>query len=110
MNQIKIYIQNKYKGDKIMSVLVIGGDKLGNIKDYLKQNGFNEINHITGRKKGDLKVEIPTDTDVVLVLTDFIGHQMTKTIKSRSKSSNAKVIYSKRAISYLEQSLKGVFN
>lgn len=89
-----------------MSVLVIGGDKLGNIKDFLKQNGFAKIDHITGRKKGDLKFEIPSSTDLVLVLTDFIGHQMTKTIKERSKISNTKVVYSRRAISYLDQSIK----
>ncbi|MBU5592912.1 DUF2325 domain-containing protein [Clostridium sp. MSJ-4] len=89
-----------------MSVLVIGGDKLGNIKDYLKQNGFQTINHVTGRKKGDLKVDIPVNTDLVLILTDFIGHQLTKTIKGRVKEKEATVIYSKRSISYLDQNLK----
>lgn len=93
-----------------MSVLVVGGDNLGNIKDYLKNKGFKNINHVTGRKKGDLKVEIPSNIDLVLVLTDFIGHQMTKTIKERSKTSNAKIIYSKRALSYLEQNIEQFFN
>lgn len=93
-----------------MSVLVVGGDKLGNIKDYLKDRGFMKINHVTGRKKGDLKLEIPVDTDLVLVLTDFIGHQMTKTIKERSKLTNARIMYSKRAISHLEQNIKEFLN
>ena len=31
-----------------MSILVIGGDNLGNITDELIRNGFNDIVHITG--------------------------------------------------------------
>ena len=34
-----------------MCILLIGGDKLGNITQKLIQNGFNDIEHITGRKK-----------------------------------------------------------
>ncbi|MBB6632009.1 MULTISPECIES: DUF2325 domain-containing protein [Clostridium] len=89
-----------------MSILVIGGDKLGNIKDYLRGNGFETINHITGRKKGDLKLDIPVNTDLVLVLTDFIGHQLSKTIKGRVKENDTNIIYSRRSISYLDQNIK----
>lgn len=32
------------------SILVIGGDRLGNIVDFLEEQGFTNIHHVTGRK------------------------------------------------------------
>ncbi|MCY6484479.1 DUF2325 domain-containing protein [Clostridium aestuarii] len=89
-----------------MSLLVIGGDKLGNIKDNLKGSGFDNINHLSGRKKSQKFYKIPEKTDVVLVLTDFVNHQMAKTIKKQIKSSDTKVLFAKRSWVHIEKTLK----
>lgn len=89
-----------------MSVLVIGGDKLGNIKDNLKEVGFHSISHLSGRKKSQKTFKIPENTDVVLVLTDFVNHQITKTIKKQVKSENTKVLYSKRSWVHIDECLR----
>ncbi|MEW6726513.1 hypothetical protein ACP3TJ_01695 [Desulforudis sp. 1088] len=34
-----------------MSILIVGGDRLGNIVRNLHQIGFRDIRHISGRKK-----------------------------------------------------------
>lgn len=39
-----------------MSILVVGGDKIGNIIQKLSENGFSEMQHISGRKPGDKKI------------------------------------------------------
>ncbi len=70
-----------------MNILIVGGDRLDNIKDKLDKCGINKVNHITGGKRGDKKIEIPKNMDLVLVLTDFIGHNMTEIIKKQSKKS-----------------------
>ncbi|WP_027624199.1 DUF2325 domain-containing protein [Clostridium lundense] len=88
-----------------MSVIVIGGDRLGNIKDNLKSNGFDEIKHITGRKSFDRKVIIPENMDLVLVLTDFISHKTIQTLKSQFKKSNAKILYAKRSWIHIERTI-----
>lgn len=88
-----------------MSVIVIGGDRLGNIKDNLKNNGFDEIKHITGRRSLDRKISISDHMDLVLILTDFISHKTIQTLKSQFKKSNAKIVYSKRSWIHIEKTI-----
>ncbi|NMM64676.1 DUF2325 domain-containing protein [Clostridium sp. P21] len=85
-----------------MSVLVIGGDNICNIKDKLKQTGFDRIQHITGRKKSDRKIRIPEKTDLVLVLVDYVGHSITSIAKEESKRCDVKIVFSKRSWVYME--------
>ncbi|AAK79569.1 hypothetical protein BJV85_002394 [Clostridium acetobutylicum] len=90
-----------------MSVLLIGGDKLGNIKDKLKENGFSKIEHVTGRKSGNKKIKINSNLDLVLVLVDFVGHNLVDIIKRESKKSGVAVKFSRRSWVYMEDQLQG---
>ena len=38
-----------------MSIVVVGGDHLGGIKDKLKEFGVTELLHVPGRKKLDFR-------------------------------------------------------
>ncbi|MFL0197183.1 DUF2325 domain-containing protein [Clostridium sp. WILCCON 0269] len=91
-----------------MNILIVGGDRLDNIKDNLDKYGINKVNHITGRKKGDKKIEIPKNTDLVLVLTDFVGHNMTKIIKKQSKKNHTLVMFSKRSWICIQANIKNI--
>lgn len=94
-----------------MSALIIGGDKLGRIKDELYKKGFTDIDHITGRKKGENKEVIllrAEKADVVIVLVDFINHCIVTNLKN--KISNPNIIYSKRAWSYIEKPISDFVN
>lgn len=93
-----------------MSILVIGGDRLGNITDKLKESGFNKIDHVTGRKKGDRKIKIPDNTDLVLVLTDYIGHNMAEIIKEESRRNDVTVMFSRRSWSYMYKNIEEYIN
>ncbi|KZL91621.1 DUF2325 domain-containing protein [Clostridium magnum] len=85
-----------------MSVLVIGGDRICNIKEKLRQSGFDRIEHVTGRKKMDRKIKIPERTDLVLVLIDYVGHNVTEIVKDESKRCDVKVMFSKRSWAHME--------
>lgn len=97
-----------------MSVLVIGGDRICNIKEKLRQIGFDKIEHVTGRKKNDRKVRISEKTDLVLVLIDYVGHNVTEVVKDESKRCDVKVMFSKRSWAHMERSIqdfvKGIAN
>ncbi|OEF95892.1 DUF2325 domain-containing protein [Desulfuribacillus alkaliarsenatis] len=80
-----------------MSILVIGGDRLGNIDKNLKGIGFNRIEHVDGRKKRHYNVNISQGTDVVLVLTDYVNHNLCKSIKEKAKGLGVKTVFSRRA-------------
>lgn len=89
-----------------MSILLVGGDRLGNITTKLRESGFQNIGHITGRKNGALKIKIPSNTDLILVLVDFISHKLTNVIKEESKRCYVKIAYSKRSWTYMEQTIR----
>lgn len=89
-----------------MSVLVIGGDNIFNIKEKLKQTGFDKIEHITGRKKSDRKIKIPEKTDLVLVLIDYVGHSLTDIAKEESKRNDVRIVFSKRSWVYMENAIQ----
>ncbi len=90
-----------------MSILVIGGDRLGNIDKNLKGLGFENIEHISGRKKKHTQIGIPNETDVVLVLTDFVGHNLCKSIKDKAKEIGVKTVFSRRAWSDIYRTIQG---
>lgn len=88
----------------------MGGDRLGGIKEKLNKNGFESIGHISGRKSSDKKVKIPQDTDLILVLVDYVGHSLTESIKKESKRNGIKVAFSKRSWVHMEKVIQGFVN
>lgn len=83
-----------------MNVLVIGGDKVNAIKTVLTDLGADSITHWNTRKKtGACKKDIPQDTDCVLMLTDFLNHNVMYKFKNEAKKKNIPYICSKRSSS-----------
>ncbi|WP_142414693.1 DUF2325 domain-containing protein [Hathewaya massiliensis] len=89
-----------------MSVLVIGGDRIQTIRKKLSDYGFQNIDHVTGRKKNDKRMDISENFDLVLVLTDFIGHTLSKSIKNKGKEKDVKVLFAKRSWTAIEEQVK----
>ncbi|QQE75542.1 DUF2325 domain-containing protein [Brevibacillus composti] len=87
------------------SILVIGGDRLGNIVDFLQGQGFTDIHHVTGRKNSQTGVKIPTGTHMILVLTDFVNHNLAKTVKSQAKDRELPILFCKRSCSAIAKAL-----
>ncbi|CEO90118.1 DUF2325 domain-containing protein [Syntrophaceticus schinkii] len=88
-----------------MSVFIVGGDYLGNIPAKLKGFGFTEIMHLSGRKKGHVAVEIPSQVDVVLVLTNYVNHGCAVKIKEKARKMGAKTLFARRAWSHISEML-----
>ncbi|MED1641664.1 DUF2325 domain-containing protein [Brevibacillus agri] len=81
------------------SILVIGGDRLGNIVDLLHGQGFKDIHHVTGRKSSQSGVKIPAGIHMILVLTDFVNHNLAKTVKNQAKDRELPIVFCKRSCS-----------
>ena len=88
-----------------MSVLVVGGDHLGNIPAKLGQAGFTRILHVSGRKTNHLFMDIPDQVDYVLVLVDYVNHGLAGIIKEKCRNSGKKAIFARRAWSHIAQAL-----
>lgn len=90
-----------------MSVLIVGGDHLGNIEGRLKDIGFQEVLHITGRKIQSVR-SIPEKINYILVFTDYVNHNLSKKIKEKAKKQQVPIFYAKRSWSSIYNVLGGL--
>ncbi|WP_129599050.1 DUF2325 domain-containing protein [Anaerophilus nitritogenes] len=88
-----------------MTALIVGGDRLGNIPEVLSQQGIHDYIHWAGRKKGMRKKDLPGNIDMIIVLYDFIEHNLVNIIKRESKNLDVPCIFAKRATSDLSKKL-----
>lgn len=91
-----------------MTVMVIGGDHLGSIDDQLKEQGFEKIKHLTGRKKSPVTEMISTKVDLVLVLTDYVGTNLSRVVKNEAKKHDIPVIFARRSWSCIAMEMERV--
>ncbi|WP_428911064.1 DUF2325 domain-containing protein [Niallia sp. Krafla_26] len=90
------------------SLLIVGADKLGVIPKKLSSLGFNEIQHISGRKVQMVKMSIPEHINYILVLTDYVNHNLSTGIKQRAKKHAIPIFFAKRSWCSIFQTLKNV--
>ncbi len=81
-----------------MSLMIIGADNLGNIKNNVKDIGFTDVRHLSGRDKGVFRnFQVPVGIDMILVLTDYIHHTAMKSVKREAKEKNIDIVYARRS-------------
>ena len=88
------------------AILIIGGDRLGNIVELLQGEGFKEIHHVSGRKSSQTGIKIPAGIERILVLTDFVNHNLAKIIKNQAKERCLPIIFCKRSCSAISKALQ----
>lgn len=79
------------------SLLIVGADRLGSIPKKLEELGFEEIIHLNGRKVQMVKRRIPSHVDLILVLTDFINHNLSNVLKKQASEQDIPICYAKRS-------------
>jgi len=84
-----------------LSVLIVGGDRLGNIPNNLRSLGVTEIKHLSGRKISHVAVDLPREIDVVLVFTDYVNHGLAAKVKKDAQKKGVKTIFTRRSWSHL---------
>lgn len=79
------------------NLMIVGADHLGNITEKLMNHGVTNVIHMDGRKVKMIKRNIPDYVDVVLVMTDYINHNLAKVIKQKAKSQDVPTYFVKRS-------------
>ena len=90
-----------------MSVLIVGGDHLGSIPKELDKIGVNEIKHLTGRSGQKIRDGIPETMDFIIVLCDFVNHNLAYKVKNFAENKRIPIVYAKRSWSSIYQKMKG---
>jgi len=75
------------------TALIVGGDQIDGIKQVLTNHGITHVNHWSGRKVGDGKKVIPHDTELIVLVTDWISHNFTHKIKQSAAKRGVRIVY-----------------
>jgi hypothetical protein len=75
------------------TALIVGGDQIDGIKQVLGNYGITHIDHWSGRKVGDSKRAIPQDTQLIVLITDWISHTFTHNIKRNAAKRGVRIVY-----------------
>ncbi|MBU8908809.1 DUF2325 domain-containing protein [Desertibacillus haloalkaliphilus] len=81
----------------MQSLLIVGADHLGSIPKKLNQLGFEQVEHVSGRKVQMVKRAIPSHVDLILILTDYINHNLTSVVKKKAGEQDVPICYAKRS-------------
>jgi hypothetical protein len=98
-------------GDNIMtefvSAVVVGADRLGNIPELLKVHNIAIRHHISGRDPAHQKktLQLPSGTELLILLTDFLGHNVMKTFRAAAQRSGIRVLACRRSVCSMKQAL-----
>ncbi|TCP10692.1 hypothetical protein EV683_12048 [Crenobacter luteus] len=92
-----------------MKAMLVGADQLGNIPDVLNGFGIDIHRHLTGRNSShQRKVDrLPAGTDLLILFTDFLGHNVMKHFRELANAENIRFIACRRSVCALKQSLEG---
>jgi hypothetical protein len=89
----------------VSSILIVGADHLGNMPEQLMTLGYREVLHVSGRKCQAVKKGIPEHVDAVLVLTDYVNHNLSKAIRQKAKEQSLPIYYAKRSWCSVQKAL-----
>ncbi|WP_028356929.1 DUF2325 domain-containing protein [Brackiella oedipodis] len=87
--------------------LIVGADKLGNLPLLLKEHNIEIGHHITGRDTSHQKkvLSLPNGTKLVILLTDFLGHNVMKSFRGAAQKEGVQVMACRRSKASMQQAL-----
>jgi len=86
--------------------LIVGGDQIEGVKQVLGNYGITHIHHWTGRKVGDGNRVIPQDTEIIVLITDWISHTFTHKIKQNAAKRGLQIVYTPNGSATLRSRLE----
>jgi hypothetical protein len=91
-----------------LSAVIVGADRLGNIPDLLRGHNISITHHISGRDPAHQKktLALPSGTQIVILLTDFLGHNVMKTFRNAALKSGVRVVACRRSVCAVQQALE----
>ncbi|MFM1654592.1 DUF2325 domain-containing protein [Brevibacillus sp. B_LB10_24] len=90
------------------SLLIVGADHLGKISERFGSMGFERVIHISGRKSQSIAEGFPEHVSVVLVLTDYVNHNLSKAVKQKAKERGVPIYFAKRSWSNIRETLGSI--
>src|SRR4051794_9027715 len=91
------------------SLLIVGGDKIDKLAEKLEDHGFDEVIHVSGRKANMVKTSISPKVELILILTDYINHNLSSVIKRKAHEQSIPICFAKRSWSSIYKEVEKTF-
>lgn len=95
-----------------MKALIVGADHIEPIRYELANGsicgGVTVTAHWTGRKVGDERRKIPSDTGLVVVICDRINHQLLRNVRDQAKRRDLPLLYARHSLTEIREKLVGM--
>jgi hypothetical protein len=88
-----------------MAALIVGGDYVEPLRREIVAHGIERVEHWDGRKPGHLTKTIPAGTRLVVVLVDYIGHQLQLGLKRQAGRHGVPLLFCRRSANDLRSKL-----
>jgi len=91
----------------VFNAVIVGADRLGNIPHLLSEHNIRITHHVSGRDASHQRrtMQLPTGTEMVILLTDFLGHNVMKAFRQAAHKSGIRVLACRRSVCALKQAL-----
>jgi len=81
-----------------MTVLIVGGDYIASLKQKITAHGYARIEHWNGRKKGFNKRALPGRTELVVIIYDYVSHNLANSVKDQASRIGIPMIFCRHAM------------
>ena len=89
-----------------MTALIVGGDYIEPLRREIVAHGIGQVEHWDGRKPGYITREVPACTRLIVVLYDYISHQLRLTLKKQATRDRVPLVYCRRSANELRAKLR----
>ncbi|MDC7707097.1 DUF2325 domain-containing protein [Vogesella indigofera] len=76
-----------------MRAMIIGGDKVETTRRALQASGYADVLHWSGRKSSDLKREFPSRVAHMVIILDYVNHNLAKRMRLIARERQISVAY-----------------
>ncbi len=92
----------------VIHAVVVGADRLGNIPHLLRGMNIAVTHHISGRHPSHQKKtpQLPSGTGLLILLTDFLGHNVMKMFRDAAQRAGIRVVACRRSVCSMRQALE----
>lgn len=76
-----------------MRAMIIGGDKVETTRRALQASGYADVLHWSGRKRSDLTREFPSRVTHMVIILDYVNHNLAKRMRLIARERQISVAY-----------------
>ncbi len=91
-----------------MTVLIVGGDYVASFKHLFSLQHNARVEHWSGRKKGFNKRSLPNETQLIIVVCDYVNHSLVNSVREKASRCGIPLVYCHRSINELKCKLRQI--